>query len=65
MMKHSYLLFILFFNLFSAQKLQVIDSENGKPIPNARILLHNQIVYTNEDGFAPVDHYLQDQYPNL
>lgn len=55
MMKHSYLLFILFFNLFSAQKLQVIESENGKPIPNARILLHNQIVYTNEDGFAPVD----------
>ncbi len=55
MMKHFYLLFILFFNLFSAQKLQVIESENGKPIANARILLHNQIVYTNEDGFAPVD----------
>ncbi len=56
-MKHSYLLllFILVFNFFSAQKLQVLDSENGKPIPNARILLQNQIVYTNEEGFAPVD----------
>ncbi|PWN71877.1 hypothetical protein C1631_004475 [Chryseobacterium phosphatilyticum] len=55
MMKHSYFLFILFFNLFSAQKLQVLDSENGSPIPNARIVLQDQIVYTNEDGFAPVD----------
>lgn len=55
MMKHSYWLFILFFNFFSAQKLQVVDSENGKPVPNARILLHNQILYTNEEGFAPVD----------
>ncbi|MDM1557261.1 carboxypeptidase regulatory-like domain-containing protein [Chryseobacterium indologenes] len=53
-MKHSYLLFILIFNFLSAQKLQVLDSENGKPIPNARILLSNQIVYTNEEGFAPV-----------
>lgn len=54
-MKHSYWLFILVFNFFSAQKLQVVDSENGKPIPNARILLYNQIVYTNEEGLAPVD----------
>ncbi len=54
-MKHSHLLFILFFNFFSAQKLQVVDSENGKPIPNARIILQNQIVYTNEEGLAPVD----------
>lgn len=55
MIKHSYLLFILVFNFFSAQKLQVVDSENGNPISNARILLHNQIVYTNEEGFAPVE----------
>lgn len=54
-MKHSFLLFILIFNFYSAQKLQVVDAENGKPIPDARILLHNQIVYTNEEGFAPVD----------
>jgi hypothetical protein len=55
-MKYSYLLFILFFGLFSAQKLKVVDAENGNPVLNARILLQNQIVYTNEDGFAPVEH---------
>lgn len=54
-MKHFYWLFILFLQFFPAQKLQVVDAENGKPIPNARILLSNQIVYTNEEGFAPVD----------
>ncbi len=54
-MKYSYLLFILIFNFFSAQNIQVIDAENGKPIPNARILWQNHVVYTNEEGFAPVD----------
>ncbi|CAI8813879.1 carboxypeptidase-like regulatory domain-containing protein [Chryseobacterium sp. IT-36CA2] len=53
-MKYSFLL-LLFFNFFSAQKLKVIDVENGKPVSNARVLLQNQIVYTNEDGFAPVE----------
>ncbi|WP_123868138.1 peptidase associated/transthyretin-like domain-containing protein [Chryseobacterium lactis] len=32
-----------------------MDSENGNPIFNARILLMNKIVYTNEDGWAPLD----------
>ncbi|MBV8324914.1 carboxypeptidase-like regulatory domain-containing protein [Chryseobacterium sp.] len=54
-MKHYYFLFVFLFGLFSAQKIRVIDSENGSPVPNARILLQDQIVYTNEDGFAPVD----------
>ncbi|MEJ5106664.1 carboxypeptidase-like regulatory domain-containing protein [Chryseobacterium sp. MYb328] len=54
-MKHYYVLFTLVFGLFSGQKLRVEDSETGAPVPNARIILHNQIVYTNEDGFAPVD----------
>ncbi|MGG5207936.1 hypothetical protein ACQWU4_03245 [Chryseobacterium sp. MIQD13] len=54
-MKNSYFLLILFFGLFSGQKLKVIDSESGRPVSNARILLHDQIVYTNEDGFAPVN----------
>ncbi|PRB00599.1 hypothetical protein CQ046_18310 [Chryseobacterium sp. MYb7] len=53
-MKYSFLL-LLIFNFFSAQKLKVIDAENGKPVSNARVLLQNQIVYTNEDGFAPVE----------
>lgn len=40
---------------FNAQKLQVVDAEDGRPVPHARIILSNQLVYTNEDGFAPVD----------
>ncbi|MDN3692755.1 hypothetical protein QWZ06_10920 [Chryseobacterium tructae] len=54
-MKYYYVLFALLSGLFSAQKLKVVDSETGAPIPNARIILQDQIVYTNEDGFAPVD----------
>ncbi|MDR2236871.1 MAG: hypothetical protein LBE92_12170 [Chryseobacterium sp.] len=54
-MKHVYFLLVLFFGLFPAQKLKVVDSETGGPVPNARILLNNQIVYTNEDGYAPVN----------
>jgi len=53
-MKQFYLFSILFFGLFSAQKVKIVDSENGKAISHARIILNNQIVYTNEDGFAPV-----------
>ncbi|SHG39971.1 hypothetical protein SAMN05421866_0308 [Chryseobacterium oranimense] len=53
-MKYSYLLMILFAGLCSAQRLKVIDSENDKAIPHARVILSNQVVYTNEDGFAPV-----------
>ncbi|WP_175620417.1 hypothetical protein [Chryseobacterium schmidteae] len=54
-MKHISFLFVLLSAFFSAQKLQVVDAENGKPIANARIILSNQLLYTNEDGFAPVD----------
>ncbi|WP_343679382.1 carboxypeptidase-like regulatory domain-containing protein [Chryseobacterium arthrosphaerae] len=53
-MKHSYLLFILFFGVFHSQQLKVVDAESGSPVPNARILLKDQIIYTNEDGIAPV-----------
>src|ERR1700750_926047 len=59
-MKHSYIFMILFFGLFSAQKLKVVDSENGKPISHARVILNNQMVYTNEDGFAPVAEDVKD-----
>lgn len=54
-MKYHYILFALISGFLSAQKLKVVDSETGAPIPNARIILQNQIVYTNEDGFAPVE----------
>lgn len=53
-MKHISFLFLLLSAFLSAQKLQVVDSENGKSIPNARIILSDQLVYTNEDGFASV-----------
>lgn len=54
-MKHIYLLFILLSGLFQSQQLKVVDAENGNPVSNARILLRDQIVYTNEDGIAPVN----------
>lgn len=59
-MKHISFLFVLLSAFLSAQKLQVIDSETGKPIANARIILSDQLVYTNEDGFAPVDNTYKD-----
>ncbi len=59
-MKSYYLLFIIFFGLLPAQKLRIVDSENGNPVSNARVLLTGQIVYTNEDGFAPVDQNAAD-----
>ncbi|WP_123905600.1 hypothetical protein [Chryseobacterium sp. ERMR1:04] len=54
-MRNSYFLGVLFFGLFSAQKIQVVDAENGHPISNARIILEDKVVYTNEDGFAPIE----------
>lgn len=46
---------ILFSVSIQAQKLQVLDAENGKPLLNARIIIQDQILYTNDDGFAPVE----------
>ncbi|KMQ64809.1 hypothetical protein ACM46_11320 [Chryseobacterium angstadtii] len=59
-MKHFYLFMILLSGFFTAQKLKVVDSENGKPISHARVILRDQIVYTNEDGFAPVSNEASD-----
>lgn len=59
-MKHISFLFVLLSAFFSAQKLQVVDAENGKPIANARIVLSDQLVYTNEDGFATVSENSKD-----
>lgn len=59
-MKHISFLFVLLSVFFSAQKLQVVDAENGKPIANARIILSNQLLYTNEDGFASVTNDSKD-----
>ncbi|WP_056079160.1 hypothetical protein [Chryseobacterium sp. Leaf394] len=48
-------LFVLISAMFQAQKLQVVDAENGRPLSNARIIANNQILYTNDDGFAPLE----------
>ncbi|UOE39283.1 carboxypeptidase-like regulatory domain-containing protein [Chryseobacterium oryzae] len=53
-MKQISFLFILFSAVLYSQKIQVLDEDNSKAIANARIVSENQIVYTNEDGFAPV-----------
>lgn len=49
------LLFLIFsFSLVNSQtikKLKIADAETGKAIPNARIILANQIFYSNDDGF--------------
>jgi len=54
-MKRIFILFSVVSTLLSAQKIQVVDAENNKPIGNARIILDNRVVYTNDDGFAPVE----------
>lgn len=59
-MKHISFLFVFLSAVFSAQKIQIVDAENSQPIANARILLSNQLLYTNEDGFAPVDENSKD-----
>lgn len=54
-MKRISILFLIFSTFLYSQKIQIVDAENGKPIGNARIVLPDQLLYTNEDGFAPVD----------
>ncbi|SIS64103.1 hypothetical protein SAMN05421796_101765 [Chryseobacterium piscicola] len=47
------ILFISIIGIFKSQnlKLRIIDSENGDPIPNARIIDATMIMYSNDDGF--------------
>ncbi|ASK31034.1 hypothetical protein CEY12_13365 [Chryseobacterium sp. T16E-39] len=56
MLKYYSFLFILFFEVLSAQnlKIKIVDSENLKAINNARVLVGNKVFYTNDDGFAIV-----------
>ncbi|GAB0155561.1 hypothetical protein CHRYSEOSP005_08220 [Chryseobacterium sp. Alg-005] len=52
-----YYFFLLFFSgILQAQQIKVVDAENGDPISGARIVLSDQILYTNDDGIAPVEH---------
>lgn len=50
-----FFLFIFRFN-FSQElmKIKIVDSEDGKPITNARIILLNGIFYSNDEGSALV-----------
>ncbi|MDQ1096499.1 MULTISPECIES: hypothetical protein [Chryseobacterium] len=53
-MKQIFILSLFSSVLFYSQKIQVIDAENNQPVAGARIILPGQLVYTNEDGYAPV-----------
>ena len=53
-MKQLLLFFVFSFSLFNSQiikKIKISDAETGKVIPNVRIILADQIFYSNEDGF--------------
>ncbi|MFC5872858.1 hypothetical protein [Chryseobacterium arachidis] len=34
--------------------MKILDAEDGKPIANTRIILPNEVIYTNDDGIALV-----------
>ena len=54
-MKYLQLLFFLFCGFLFSQnlkKIKVIDSQDSKPISNVRLLFSNEVVYSNDDGFA-------------
>ncbi|WDF48414.1 hypothetical protein PQ459_08030 [Chryseobacterium sp. KACC 21268] len=51
-MKRILFIFLQFPILFLAQqKVQILDSETSKPIPNARIISNQNVYYSNDDGF--------------
>jgi len=51
-MKKLLFLFLQFPILFFAQqKVQILDSETSKPIPNARIISNQNVYYSNDDGY--------------
>jgi len=54
-MKRIFILLTIMSALLHAQKIQVVDAENSQPIANARIILGDRVVYTNDDGFAPAE----------
>lgn len=50
---YTILLLFLILGFFHAQslKLKIVDSESGNPVPHARIILSNTVLYSNDDGF--------------
>jgi len=53
-MKKFYYLLLFIATIANAQnfiKVRIIDSDDQKPIANARVILQNQILYSNDDGY--------------
>lgn len=53
-MKQVYLLFIFISSFSLAQQLRVVDAESGNAISNARVIVEEKVVYSNDDGYAIV-----------
>lgn len=53
-MKQIFILSLFFSIVTYSQKIQILDAETQKPVSGARIILADQLVYTNEDGYAPL-----------
>lgn len=53
-MKQVYLLFIFISSFSLAQQLRVVDAESGNAISNARVIVEEKVVYSNDDGYATV-----------
>ncbi|WP_142717607.1 hypothetical protein [Chryseobacterium rhizoplanae] len=49
---YTILLLFLILGFFNAQslKLRIVNSENNDPVPHARIILSNTVLYSNDDG---------------
>jgi hypothetical protein len=55
--------FVFLFGIIFSQNLKnikIIDAEVGKPISNVRIVLPNEVIYTNDDGVALIPENASD-----
>lgn len=52
MRKKITLLLLVFATMIFAQKIQILDAETSKPVPNARIIAEGHVYYTNADGYS-------------
>ncbi len=42
------------------KKIKIVDSQDSKPISNVRLLFSNEVVYSNDDGFALIPENVKD-----
>lgn len=54
-MKFFCLALLCLSSIVYSQKIKIVDAENGKAISGARIILENQILFSNDDGFVLVN----------